>query len=67
VTEYRVVGKIGLRTLLRVASRGGGLYLYITKDLVDVYGLMGGDQVEVTLGEIRREAIRVKEAEKDES
>jgi len=67
VTEYRVVGKIGLRTLLKAAARGGALYLYVPKDLVDVYGLMGGDQVEVTLGEIRREARMVKEAEKVEA
>jgi len=67
VVEYVVVGKIGLRTLLRAAVRGGALYLYVPKQIVEAYGLMGGDQVEASLGEVRRRESLVKEAEKDEA
>jgi len=52
--EYEVVRKIGLRTLLKVACRGGALYLHLPKDLVDNYGILGKDVVEVSLGEVRR-------------
>lgn len=65
MVAYVVVGKIGLRLILKAAVRGGALYLYIPKNLVEVYGLAGGDHVEVTLGEVRREARQVKEAEKE--
>jgi len=52
--KYVVVGKIGLKPLLRVSVRGSALYLYLPKDLVEAYGIMAGDQIEVMLGEIRR-------------
>jgi len=34
---------------MRVSAHGGGLYLYIPKDVSDVHGIMAGDKLEVQL------------------
>jgi len=52
--EFEEIGEISLLTLLRVSAQGAGLYLYIPKDLVDVYGIMAGDRIEAKLGKIHR-------------
>lgn len=49
------IGKIGETRTLRCAQRGKGLYLYLPKDLVEIYGLMGRDRIEAKLGNIYRE------------
>lgn len=46
--------KIGITTLARVSMRGGALYLYLPRDLVEAYGLMAGDKVEVKLEKLHR-------------
>jgi len=62
--EYVEVGKIDRAPLLRVSARGGALYLYLPKDMVEAYGIMSGDLIEVKLGAIRRSRKYVPEAEK---
>lgn len=52
--EFEKIGEIGLTLLLRVSQQGGGLYLYLAKDLVKVHGIQGGDRIEVKLGKIHR-------------
>ena len=49
LSELEKKGKIGITVLMRVARRGAGLYLYIPKDLYAVYGLEGGQKLEVRL------------------
>jgi len=51
------VGKIGESRTLRVSVRGGGYYLYLPRDVVEVYGILAGDRVEVKLGRIYRPKI----------
>ena len=54
--------KIGITTLARVSMRGGALYLYLPRDLVEAYGLMAGDKVEVNLKKLHR-SKRIEEKE----
>jgi len=56
--ETEEIGKIGLTLLMRVSRQGGGLYLYLPKDVARTFGLRGGDLVEAELGKIRREKRR---------
>jgi len=53
--EFKEIGTIGLTQLLRVSVQGAGLYLYLPKDIVDVYGIWAGDRIEVKLGTIHRQ------------
>jgi len=57
------IGKIGETRTLRCAQRGGGLYLYLPRDLVEIYDLMGGDRIEVKLGRIYRPIEKNREEE----
>jgi hypothetical protein len=66
--------KIQLETLLRTSQHGDGMYLFIPKDVVDVYGLLPGDRVKVKLvesyrliGDVEREKTRMPSEEKIES
>jgi len=52
--DLESIGKIGETRTLKVAARGAGLYLYLPKDLREVYGVMAGDRIEVKLGRIYR-------------
>jgi len=47
--EYQEIGKLGVTLLMRVSARGAGLYLFIPRDIRDVYGIMAGDQIEAKL------------------
>lgn len=63
--RYEKIGDIGLTLLLNVSARGGGLYLYLPKDLVEVQGILAGDRIEVKLGKIHRHKKYIEEAEKE--
>jgi len=52
--RVEVIGKVGETRTLRVSCRGGGYYLYLPRDLVEVYGILAGDRIEVKLGRIYR-------------
>jgi antitoxin component of MazEF toxin-antitoxin module len=43
--------KIQLETLLRISQHGDGAYLFLPRDVVDVYHLLPGDRVKVKLVE----------------
>ena len=58
--EFTEIGSVGLTTLLNVSARGTGLYLFIPKKIVEVYGIMNGDRIEVKLGKMHREKRFVK-------
>lgn len=60
------IGKIDETRTLRCAQRGGGLYLFLPKDLVQIYDLMGGDRIQVKLGEIYRQPKDEQEGDKNE-
>ena len=51
VSEWEIIGKIYEITTLPVSARGDGLCLYLPKDLCNLYGLIAGDRVKVTLNE----------------
>jgi antitoxin component of MazEF toxin-antitoxin module len=40
---------IGLETLLRISQHGDGAYLFVPKDVVDVFHLMPGDRIQAKL------------------
>jgi len=46
---YEESGKLGITLLMRVSRHGGGLYLYIPRDIADVHGIEGEDKIEVEL------------------
>jgi antitoxin component of MazEF toxin-antitoxin module len=53
-TSRTFIGKvkkraIGLETLLRISQHGDGAYLFLPKDVVDVFHLIPGDRVQVKL------------------
>jgi len=52
--RFEPIGKIGESRTLRVSVRGGGYYLYMPRDLVEIYGILSGDRIEVKLGRIYR-------------
>lgn len=49
---WKVVREIKERRTLNVSSHGKGLYLYLPKDLCEIYGINGGDRVKVQLLEL---------------
>jgi len=59
--EYKEVGEIGRSPLLRVSARGAALYLYLPKDLVEAYGIIASDLIEVKLGKILRQIRQPRE------
>lgn len=46
--------KLGDSVILRVSRRGGGLYLFLEKDLVEYHRFKPGDKVKVRLQEVLR-------------
>lgn len=61
--------RIQLETLLRISQHGDGLYLFVPKDIVDVYALLPGDRIKVRLVEayrVEREKPHVTSEEKVE-
>lgn len=61
--------KIQLETLLRASQHGDGLYLFVPKDVVDIYALLPGDRIKVKLVEayrVEREKPHVASEEKVE-
>jgi len=57
--------KIQLETLLRISQHGDGAYLFIPKDVVDVFHLLPGDRVKVKLVESYRLLSGAKQEEAD--
>jgi hypothetical protein len=49
VKKWKVVREIKERRTLNVSSHGRGLYLYLPRDLCEVYEINGGDRVKVML------------------
>jgi len=54
---WKKVGNIGETRNLRVAARGGTLYLYLPRDLVALNEIVAGDRVEARLGDVHREIM----------
>jgi hypothetical protein len=59
--------KIELETLLRTSQHGDGMYLFVPKDIVDVYSLIPGDRVKVKLIESFRLLSGVEQDKADET
>ena len=51
VSEWDVLGKVDELITLPISARGEGLCLYLPKDLCQLYGLIAGDRMKVTLKE----------------
>jgi len=56
---------IGLETLLRISQHGDGAYLFLPKDIVDVFHLVPGDRVQVKLTASYRLISGVEQEEED--
>jgi len=52
VKKWKVDREIKERRTLNVSSHGRGLYLYLPKDLCEVYGICGGDRIKTQLLEL---------------
>lgn len=52
--QIREIRKIREDRVLKVAGRGGALYLYLPKDFVELYGVIAGDRIEVKLESLYR-------------
>jgi len=52
VKKWKVEREIKERRTLNVSSHGRGLYLYLPKDLCEVYGVNGGDRIKAQLLEL---------------
>jgi len=52
VKKWKVVREIKERRTLNVSSHGRGFYLYLPKDLCEVYGIIGGDRIKAQLLEL---------------
>jgi len=46
---YELAEKLGVTVLTHVSAHGGGLYLYIPRDLVEAYKIVAGDKIEAQL------------------
>jgi len=46
---YELAEKLGVTVLTHVSAHGGGLYLYIPRDLVAAYKISAGDKIEAQL------------------
>lgn len=49
IKKWKEVGEIGETRTLAVSGSGGGLYLYLPKPLCELYSIVAGDQIKVTL------------------
>ena len=47
VKEFKEKQVLKITVIARVSAHGEGLYLYIPKDVVEAYGIIAGDKVEV--------------------
>jgi hypothetical protein len=56
---------IGLETLLRISQHGDGAYLFLSRDIVDVFHLMPGDRIQAKLVASYRLISGVEEEEAD--
>lgn len=54
--KWRVIREIKERRTLNVSGHGRGLYLYLPKDLCEVYEINGGDRVKAQLLELFKPA-----------
>ena len=52
--EFEKIGEVRETRTLNVSQRGTGLYLFLPKGLVEVYGLMAGDRIKAKLTDIFR-------------
>ena len=52
VKKWKIAREIKERRTLNVSTHGRGLYLYLPKDLCEVYEVNGGDRVKVMLLEL---------------
>ena len=52
VKKWKIVKEIKERRTLNVSTHGKGLYLYLPKDLCEVYEINGSDRVKVMLLEL---------------
>jgi len=46
---WKQVGEIQETRTLAVSGSGGSLYLYLPKALCELYGILAGDQIKVTM------------------
>jgi hypothetical protein len=49
IRKWRTVEAIDETRTLAVSGSGGGLYLYLPKPLCELYSIVAGDQIKVTL------------------
>lgn len=49
IKKWKESGDIGETRTLAVSGSGGGLYLYLPKPLCELYKIVAGDQIKVTL------------------
>jgi len=61
--EYVFSRKLGVTVVMRVSQHGDGLYLYIPRDITDVYGIIAGDKLEVQLQKLFKPETEIKEGE----
>jgi len=45
--QFKEKQTLKVTVVSRVSAHGDGLYLYIPKDVIDVYGIAAGDKIEV--------------------
>jgi len=66
VKKWKVVREIKERRTLNVSSHGRGLYLYLPKDLCEVYDINGGDRVKAQLLELFKRDYEAEEKGKEQ-
>jgi len=49
ISDWRLLNDIKETVTLSVSARGNGLAIYLPKDLCDVYGLIAGDRIKISL------------------
>jgi len=47
MSDVEKIGKVDVTVVLRVSGAGGGLYLYLPKDLARTFGILAGDRLKV--------------------
>ena len=67
IKQWKSTQIIDERRTLNVSSHGKGLYLYLPKDLCEVYGINTGDRVKVQLLDLFKRERPKEETEKCES
>ena len=54
VKEFEKIGEVKETRTLNISQRGNGLYLFLPKGLVEVYGLRTGDRIKAKLMDLYR-------------